>query len=59
MSKVYVLVSQGVEIFRTSDKEEAERIMHENNEEWYQYCQQCYDLGITPADNEVMMFEEE
>lgn len=59
MNKQYVLVSQGIEIFRTDDREEAEAIMNKSNEEWYEYCQQCYDNNERPADNEVFMYEEE
>ena len=56
--KEYVLVSQGIEIFRTKDKNEAERIQRENNEEWNKYDQKCLDKGDTPADNEVFLYEE-
>lgn len=59
MNKQYVLVSQGIEIFRTENKLEAESIMNESNEEWYRYCQQCYDNNEAPADNEVEMCEED
>ena len=55
----YVLVSQGIEIFRTKDKEEAEQMMNDDNEEWYKYCQWCYDNDERPADNEIFMYEEE
>lgn len=54
----YVLVSQGIEIFRTKDKNEAEKIQRENNEEWNEYVQKCLDNGDTPADNEVFLYEE-
>ena len=54
----YVLVYQGVEIFRTKNKNEAEKIQRENNEEWNKYVQKCLDNGDTPADNEIFLYEE-
>lgn len=57
--KYYVLVSQGIEIFRTTFKEEAERIMKESNEEFYNYKQRCLDNHEDYADTEVFMYEEE
>lgn len=55
----YILVSQGIKIFETYDKQEAERMMHEANNEWYDYKQECLDNYEPYADNEVEMFEEE
>ena len=57
--KQYVLVSQGIEIYRTTDKEEAERMMNESNAEYYDYLQRCADEGERAADNMVYMYEEE
>ena len=57
--KQYVLVSQGIEIYRTTDKEEAERMMNESNDEYHEYLQRCADEGERPADNMVYMHEEE
>ena len=59
MAKEYVLVSQGIEIFRTKDKEEAERIKDKSNEEWWNYVQKCIENGGFPEDNEVFLYEEE
>lgn len=59
MAKDYVLVSQGIEIFRTKDKEEAERIMNKSNEDWWHYVQKCIENGGIPADNEVFLCEED
>lgn len=59
MGKQYVLVSQGIEIFRTEDKELAETMKNESNDEWYKYCQECADNHERAADNEVFMYEEE
>lgn len=56
--KVYVLVSQGLEIYRTTNRKEAEIFMNESNEEWRKYCQNCYDEGTRSADNQVFMYEE-
>lgn len=58
MKKEYVLVSQGIEIYRTIDKEEAEKIMNESNKEWYEYREKCAENGERPADNEIFMYEE-
>lgn len=56
--KEYVLVSQGIEIYRTTDKEEAEKMMNESNEQWRRYYQECIENGHIPSDNEVFMYEE-
>lgn len=53
----YVLVSQGIEIYRTKDKNEALEIMEQGNKEWYEYCQECYDNHEPCADNEIFMCE--
>lgn len=55
----YVLVSQGIEIGRTTDKKEAEEIMNDGNKEWYKYCEWCSDNDEQPTDNEIFMYEEE
>ena len=57
--KDYVLVSQGVEIYRTPDESEAREIMKKSNDDWRKYCQKCYDRGEVPADNEVFLDEED
>ena len=41
----YVLVSQGIEIYRTKDKQEAEEIMNSETEDWYKYCERCADIS--------------
>lgn len=58
MVKQYVLVSQGVEIYRTSDKTKALNMMYERNVNWRGYCERCIETGERPADNEVFMYEE-
>ena len=58
-NKWYVLVSQGIEIYRTQDKEEAERMMNESNAEWRAYRQRCIEEYEKPADNEVFLYEED
>jgi len=55
---IYVLVSQGVEIFRTDDNKEAERIMDQANKEYYEYLEECNLAFEAPADNEIFMYEE-
>lgn len=59
MSKEYVLVSQGIEIYRTTDKDEAIKMMNESNKSWRKYVERCIENWERPADNEVFMFEEE
>lgn len=59
MAKEYVLVSQGLEIYRTTNKEEAERMMNESNAEWRAYCARCIEEWERPADNEVFLYEED
>ena len=54
----YVLVSQGVKIFETYDKQEAVRIKDAANSRYYKYLQKCLDIGEVPADNEVFLYEE-
>lgn len=55
----YVLVSQGIEIYRTKDKDEAEKMTEESNEEWNKYCSHCIENNEPYADNEVFIYEEE
>ena len=57
--KEYVLVSQGIEIYRTRDKKEAETFRDTENEEYYKYAQRCADNYEQCADNEVFMYEED
>ena len=54
----YVLVSQGIKIFETYDKQEAERIKEAENTRYYEYYQKCLDSGEEFADNEVFLYEE-
>lgn len=54
----YVLVSQGIVIYRTDNKAEAEALLKDWNEEDREYLQWCYDNGKRAADNEVSMYEE-
>ena len=55
----YVLVSQGIEIYRTKDKNEALEIMEQGNKEWCKYRQKCIDNYEFYADNEIFIYEEE
>ena len=54
----YVLVSQGIVIYRTDNKAEAEALLKDWNEEDREDLQWCYDNGERAADNEVSMYEE-
>ena len=58
MAKEYVLVTQGVEVLRTTDEKRAKRILEENNREWLEYVQNCLDKGEGYADNEMFLYEE-
>ncbi len=57
--KEYVLISQGVEIYRTRDKSDAVKRMTVANVRWRKYQQKCRDNGEAPADNEVFLEEED
>ena len=52
----YVLVSQGIQIWETLDKEAAEKYKDAENEDWLEYCQDCYDNYERPADNEIFLY---
>lgn len=56
--KMYVLVSQGIAIYRTTDKEEAQKMMDNDNEKYWKYYQKCADEREPAVDNEVFMYEE-
>ena len=51
--KEFVLVSQGIEIFRTKSQEKAVNMVKESNDEYFDYQQKCYDNYERPADNYV------
>ena len=55
----YVVASQGIAIWETLDKDAAEAYVKAGNEEWHEYCQECYDNYERPADNELFLYEEE
>lgn len=57
--KEYVLISQGVEIYRTKVKQDAVDEMNKSNEKYYKYLQKCLDVGDLPVDNEVFLEEED
>lgn len=54
----YVLVSQWVKIFETSNKAEAEKIMKEWNDKRNEYVERCMDNFEDYADNEIFLYEE-
>lgn len=54
----YVLVSQGIKIYETTNKEEAISLMKKANNDWIKYKQKCLDEGTRYADNEIEIFEE-
>ena len=51
--KEFVLVSQGIEIYRTKSQENAVNMVKEYNDEYFNYLQKCYDNYERPADNYV------
>ena len=51
--KEFVLVSQGIEIYRTKSQEKAINIVKKENDEYFDYQQKCYDNYERPADNYV------
>ena len=51
----YVLVSQGIKIYETFNKEEAKMIMSDENNSW----RRCFDSNYQHVDNEIFMYEEE
>lgn len=55
----YVLVSQGVKIYETYNRDEAAEIVSNGNNKWLDYKQECLDNHEPYADNEIEIFEEE
>ena len=53
IDKEFVLVSQGIEIYRTKSQENAVNMVKEYNDEYFDYLQKCYDNYERPADNYV------
>ena len=53
IDKEFVLVSQGIEIYRTKSQENAVNKVKECNDEYFDYLQKCYDNYERPADNYV------
>jgi hypothetical protein len=51
--KEFVLVSQGVEIYRTKSQENAVNMVKKENDEYFDYCQRCADNYERPADNYI------
>lgn len=57
--KKYVAVSQGIVIAEFKNIAEAQKFAEEENEDYYDYVQQCIDSKEEIADNEVYIYEEE
>lgn len=51
--KEFVLVSQGIEIYRTKSQENAVNMVKKENDEYFDYLQKCYDNYERPADNYI------
>jgi len=58
MAKEYVLVSQGIEIYRTTNREEAVKMQEESNKDWREYVERCIEEYEPYADNKVYLYEE-
>ena len=55
INKEFVLVSQGIEIYRTKSQEQAIDMVKEYNDEYFDYKQKCFDNYERPADNYVYL----
>lgn len=55
LEKWFVLVSQGMEIFRTKSQEVAINEVKKSNDDWFEYCQRCADNYERPADNYISL----
>lgn len=53
IDKEFVLVSQGIEIYRTKSQENTVNMVKKYNDEYFDYLQKCYDNYERPADNYV------
>ena len=51
--KEFVLVSQGIEIYRTKSQENAINYVKKENDEWFDYKQKCIDNYEDYADNYI------
>ncbi len=58
MAKEYVLVSQGIEIYRTNYEDEARKMQEDSNKDWREYAERCIEECEPYADNEVFLYEE-
>ena len=54
---MFVLVSQGIEIYRTENKEEAERVAIQGNTKYADYLQECEANGERVADNFIFLYD--
>ena len=59
MAKQYVLVSQGIEIYRTECEKEAKQMMEDMNKDYYDYLETIDYETEAPVDNEVFLYEED
>lgn len=53
MTKWFVLISQGMEIYRTKSQEEAINTIKKENDKWFKYVQKCKDNHEDYADNYI------
>lgn len=55
----YILVSQGIKIYETYNRQDAIRKLYEMNNQWCDYKRNCLDNYEPYADNEVFMCKED
>jgi len=59
MIKKYILLTQGFAVHQTPDKEEAEKMVEADNEEYLKYVEHCINEWEPYADTSLSMVEEE
>lgn len=59
MIKKYVIISQGCLIHQTPDKEEAKKMVEEDNKKYLEYVERCINEWEPYADTSLSIVEEE
>lgn len=54
----YVIVTQGVDVLHTTDKDMATKLVIKGNEDYQRYIDECSKTNETPVDNELFLYEE-
>lgn len=55
----YTLVSQGIAIYETENLQEVVDIARRENEQWYEYVDECINNMEPYADNELFVYDED